>query len=75
MTVNTHRHQGSSFMKVQRKMGHSGMLTEGLTSVPPQGGGVPRCTSLGTCDSALCGPTDVPWGVTLPDAGRDPSVR
>lgn len=71
MSVNSHLQASPAVLSV----GHSGMLTEGLTSVPPQGGGVPRCTSLGTCDSALCGPTDVPWGVTLPDAGRDPSVR
>lgn len=71
MSVNSHLQASPAVLSV----GHSVMLMEGLTSVPPQGGGVPRCTSLGTCDSALCGPTDVPWGgVTLPDAGKDPSV-
>ena len=69
MSVNSHLQASPAVLSV----GHSGMLMEGLTSIPPQGGGVLRCTSLGTCDSALCGDS-APGGVNLPDAGKDPSV-
>ena len=62
MSVNSHLQASPAVLRV------------GLTSVLPQGGGVPRCTSLGTSDSALCGAMDVPWGVNLADAGKDPSV-